>query len=350
MEAASLLGRLVAQPSYSKEEEETANVLYCFLQEKGFAPKRSANNVWAEAGSYNPSLPTVLLNSHHDTARPCEGWETHPHELVFEGEKLIGLGANDAGASLCCMLIAFCEFQNQSLPFNLIFLASAEEEISGPNGMESMVNLLPPIDMAIVGEPTGMAMAVAEKGLMVLDCFASGEGGHAARDIGKNAIYEAMKDIEWFKGFSFPKLSPTLGPVKMSVTQIQAGLQHNQVPASCHFVVDLRSTEAYSNGEILEIIRENVSCEVRPRSLRLKASGLPQAHFFRNMAIALDIPTFGSPTLSDQALMPWPSIKMGPGQSERSHQANEFVLWEELTAGILGYTSILNYLKSTIDT
>jgi acetylornithine deacetylase len=339
-----LLEELIRIPSFSKEENRTADLLEKYLHSQGYSPTRMFNNVWAANKFYDALKPTLLLNSHHDTVRPAGQWTTNPHAPVLHGEKLIGLGANDAGASLVTMLAAFRYFYTQDLPFNIVFAATAEEEISGENGIEKVFLHLGKVDFAIVGEPTGMNVAVAEKGLIVLDCVSKGVAGHAARKEGINAITLALKDLAWFNSYKFEKASKWLGEVSMSVTMINAGSQHNVVPAECTFTADIRITDAYTTDEVLDIIRKNVECEITPRSKRLKPSGIDESHCLFRTARALEKIVFGSPTLSDQALIPVPSIKMGPGESSRSHTTDEYILLPELRAGIEGYIEFINAL------
>ncbi len=345
-EAIALLQQLIAIPSFSKEEDKTADVLEGFLNEKGGKVNRSGNNVWVRNDHYDPQKPTLLLNSHHDTVRPNAGYSKDPFAPQVEGGKLYGLGSNDAGGSLVSLIATFLHFKSATnLNFNILLAATAEEEISGKNGIESIIPELAKIDFAIVGEPTLMQLAIAEKGLMVLDCYVHGKAGHAAREEGENAIYKAWKDIEWFRTFRFEKESVMLGKVKMQVTQIEAGSQHNVVPDSCHFVVDVRATDAYSLEDTLKIIQDHVDCEVKPRSVRLQPSGIDKGHPILEVAKELDIETYGSPTLSDQALMAWPSVKIGPGDSARSHTADEYIGLDEIEKGIEGYVKIIDELN-----
>lgn len=337
-----LLKDLISIESFSKQEAGTAQRLKDFFSEREMSFEESGYNIWLKNKYFNESLPTVLLNSHHDTVKPNPNWTYNPFKPTVEGDRLTGLGSNDAGGPLVSLIGTFLYFyEKESLPFNLVMACSSEEEISGKGGMESIVPKLGNIDFAIVGEPTGTELAVAEKGLMVLDCVAKGKAGHAAREEGVNAILKAIEDINWFHSYQFENVSETLGPVKMSVTQIEAGTQHNVVPAQCKFVVDVRTTDAYSNLEVLEIIRRHVSCEVTPRSTRLNPSGIDENHKLVKAADILGINKFGSSTLSDQALMPWASVKMGPGLSERSHTADEFIYLSEIEAGIDRYIALL---------
>ena len=340
-----LLKNLIATPSFSKEEDKTAQLIHDFLAKKSIEIQRIQNNIIARNKYFDNKKKTILLNSHHDTVKPNASWKKDPFTPIVEDGKLYGLGSNDAGGPLVSLMATFVHFYNQrDLKYNLIFAATAEEEISGKNGIELMLPILSEIDFAIVGEPTNLQMAVAEKGLMVLDCIAKGKSGHAAREEGENAIYKAMKDIGWFKGYRFDEQSKILGDIKMSVTMINAGTQHNVVPDECRFVVDVRSTDAYTNEEILDIIRENVDCEVTARSTRLQPSGLPEEHILWKCTHDLNIRTFGSPTLSDQALMPFSSVKIGPGDSARSHTADEYIKTREIKNGIDLYINLLKKL------
>jgi acetylornithine deacetylase/succinyl-diaminopimelate desuccinylase-like protein len=343
--ALGLLEQLIAIPSFSKEEEKTASVLEGFFKQYSIPCERKGNNVWARNKYFDAKLPTILLNSHHDTVRPNPGYTRDPFSPTIEDEKLYGLGSNDAGGPLVSLMATFLYFfSQQNLKYNIVMAATAEEEISGTGGIESIWELLPNIDFAIVGEPTLSKMAVAEKGLMVLDCIAKGKAGHAAREEGVNAIYVAMKDIGWFRNFSFPKVSATLGAVKMTVTIINAGKQHNVVPSECLYTVDVRVTDMYTLEEVLETIKTNVSSSVTPRSLRMRSSGIPENHQLVAAAEKLNIEMYGSPTTSDQALIPVPSVKMGPGDSARSHTADEFIYIAELVKGIDTYIAVLNQI------
>ncbi len=342
--AIELLKQLIAIRSYSGEEEQTAELLFRYLKEHGFDPERKKNNVWAFAGSRDAAKPTILLNSHHDTVKATSNWSYDPFSPTESGNKLIGLGSNDAGAPLVCLLLVFFELAQKEQPYNLAFLASAEEETSGRNGVPIVLDELGAVDVAVVGEPTSMDMAVAERGLIVLDCVSRGLSGHAARNEGVNALYEAMNDINWFRSFSFEKRSDMLGAVTMAVTQIGAGSQHNVVPDECRFVVDVRPNECYTNEEVVDIIRSHVKCEVNPRSLHLNASGIDEEHPVVQRAKKMGIRTCGSQTLSDQVHMPFPSVKMGPGDTRRSHTADEFIYLHEIDQGIERYLNFLNGL------
>ena len=341
-EATELLSKLIAIPSISREEELAANQVQQYLEEQGMDTGRKGNNVWCLSPDFSLKKPTLLLNSHIDTVKPVSGWTRDPFLPTLENGKLYGLGSNDAGASLVSLMQVFMQLCRTTQSYNLIFLASCEEEVSGKEGIESVLPLLPPVNFAIVGEPTEMQPAIAEKGLMVLDVTAHGKSGHAARNEGINAIYLAMKDIAWFQEYQFEKVSPLLGPVKMSVTMVNAGTQHNVIPDKCSFVVDIRSNECYSNQELYDIIRQHVASEVKARSFRLSSSHVEVTHPLVQRIVALGRQPFGSPTLSDQALMPFPSLKMGPGKSCRSHTADEFICLSEIEEAIALYLKILD--------
>lgn len=343
--AIGFLKKLIATSSFSKNENETLLLFILLFEEKQIAFETVKNNIWAKNINFDPTKPTILLNSHHDTVKPNVSYTRDPFEAEIVEDKLFGLGSNDAGGSLVALLATFLHFYSKTnLPYNLVFAASGEEEISGKDGIELLIKSLPKIDLAIVGEPTLMDMAVAEKGLMVLDCEAKGIAGHAARNEGKNAIYAAIEDINWFKAYEFENVSDTLGPIKMTTTLIQAGTQHNVVPDTCTFVVDVRATDAYSLEDTLAIIRQNVKSNVTPRSVRLKPSGIKLEHPIVKKGITLGMKPYGSPTLSDQALMPFTSIKIGPGDSARSHTADEFIFVEEIYDGIEKYINLLTDL------
>ncbi len=341
-QAVDLLQQLISIPSFSKEETLTADLIEKFLQGHGVKTQRKLNNIWAWNKHFDASKPTILLNSHHDTVKPNSGYTRDPFDAKIEEGKLYGLGSNDAGGCLVSLINVFLYFNNRgNLKYNFCLATTAEEEISGANGLELIIPELGKLDFGIVGEPTQMQLAIAERGLMVLDCVAHGKAGHAAREEGENAIYKAMADIEWFRTFRFPKESEVFGPIKMSVTIINAGSQHNVVPASCTFTVDVRVTDAYRNEEVLEIIREHVSSDVSPRSIRLKPSKIEKDHPIVKAGIDLGRLTYGSPTTSDQSLLDIPSLKVGPGDSARSHTADEFVFVEEIREGIELYIKML---------
>lgn len=342
-QATELLKQLIATPSFSKEEENTAQLIATFLSGKGIPFQQKKNNLWAFNRHFDASKPSVLLNSHHDTVKPNTSWTLNPFEPIEKDGKLYGLGSNDAGGCLVSLIATFCHFYDQeNLRYNLILATTAEEEISGKEGLEIVAPELPEIEFAIVGEPTEMHLAVAEKGLLVLDCTSVGKSGHAARDEGENAIYKAIADIDWIRNYQFPKVSPTLGPVKMSVTILNAGTQHNVVPDKCTFTVDVRVTDQYALQEIIDIIGENIQSEIAPRSIRLRPSSISIDHPIVQAGIALGRQTYGSPTTSDQALLDCPSLKMGPGHSGRSHAADEFIYLEEINQGIRQYIQMLD--------
>jgi acetylornithine deacetylase len=337
-EAISLLRYMIETPSLSREEEHTANLINGFLIAEGVKTQRIKNNVYAYNKHYDEAKPTILLNSHHDTVKPNAGYTNDPFEPIVKDGILYGLGSNDAGGCLVSLIATFLYFYEQeNLKYNFVIAATAEEEISGRNGIELTLPMLGKIDFAIVGEPTEMNAAIAEKGLMVLDCVVKGKSGHAAREEGENALYKALKDIQWFKDYEFERVSETLGEMKMSVTVIESGTQHNVVPDTCKFVVDVRVTDAYENLEVVELIRQHVDCEVTPRSTRLTSSGIDMNHPFVQAAIQNGATTYGSPTMSDQALFSGVSVKMGPGKSERSHTADEFIYLSEIEEGIEKY-------------
>ncbi len=342
-DAISLLKQLIATPSLSKEEDNTADLIEQFLQAKGVTAFRFLNNVWAKNQYFSPDKPTILLNSHHDTVKPNKAYTLNPFEPIIKDEKLYGLGSNDAGGCLVSLIATFLHYYHRSdLQYNLVLAATAEEEISGHNGVEILLPRLPKIDCGIVGEPTLLQMAVAEKGLLVLDCTAMGKPGHAAREEGDNAIYKAVKDIQWFKDYRFDRVSDLLGPMKMTVTIINAGSQHNVVPHECKFTTDVRVNERYTFEEVLEIIRANTVSEVHPRSSRLRSTSIALDHPLVKSGIALGRTYYGSPTTSDKALMPFPTLKFGPGDSARSHSADEFIWIHEIGEGIDMYIQLID--------
>ena len=342
-DAIELLKDLIQTESFSKQEDDTAAILEEFFRERNIPFRRKKNNIWAKNKYFDASKPTVLLNSHHDTVKPNPSWTLNPlNPLVKEG-KLYGLGSNDAGGCLVSLIATFCYYYHRNdLKYNVVMAVSAEEEISGRDGLEILVPEMPVIEFAIVGEPTQMHLAVAEKGLLVLDCIAHGKSGHAARDEGENALYKAVKDITWFQNYKFPKVSENLGPIKMSVTMINAGTQHNVVPDTCKFTVDIRVTEQYTLEEITDVVKKNIESEVVPRSIRLRPSSIPKEHPIVQAGISMGRNTYGSPTTSDQALLDCPSLKMGPGDSARSHTADEFIYLDEIEEGIKIYITMLS--------
>ena len=347
-DAKKLLGQLIACPSLSREEDGTATIIEDFFNTKGIPTHRLHNNVWASNVLFDPNKPTILLNSHHDTVKANPSWAVDPFSALEIDGKLIGLGSNDAGASLVCLILTFCHFYEAQLPFNLVIAATGEEENSGANGIESLLKSseFPKISWAIIGEPTDCQLAIAEKGLMVIDAVSTGKSGHAAREEGINAIDLAIEDILKINAYKFPKNSTLLGPVKTSVTVINAGKQHNVIPEICEFSIDCRVNECYSLEEVFETLQQLVKAELKPRSLRLKPSKIESQHPIVQAAEKLGIPTFGSPTLSDQTLLHCPSVKIGPGHSGRSHTADEYILLDELKQGIQTYQTLLEQLNS----
>lgn len=345
-DAITLLQELIATPSFSREEEKTAGILARFFSVRDIAAHWVGNNIYAANRYFDPNKPSILLNSHHDTVKPNPQYTRDPFAATIEEGKLFGLGSNDAGGCLVSLIAVFLYFNDRKdLKYNLVIAATAEEEISGTGGIEYTLPYLPPIEAAIVGEPTQMQMAVAERGLMVLDCISHGKAGHAARNEGENAIYKAMQDIDWFRNYQFEKDSPLLGPCKMSVTVIETeNKAHNVVPASCKFVVDTRINELYSFEEVIDIVRTHVQCEVKPRSTRLRSTSISMDHPLVKAGLSLGRSYYGSPTTSDKALMPFPALKMGPGDSARSHTADEFIYVDEINKGIELYIQLLNQL------
>ena len=341
-QAVDLLRQLIVIPSFSREEDKTADLLEQYLKSKGIETHRKINNIWAWNKHFDTAKPTILLNSHHDTVKPNTGYTRDPFDAKIEDGKLYGLGSNDAGGCLVSLIHTFLHFYDrEDLKYNFCLATTAEEEISGVNGLELIIPDLGKLDFGIVGEPTQMQLAIAEKGLMVIDCVAHGKSGHAAREEGTNAIYKAIEDINWFRTYRFPAESELFGPVKMSVTIINAGSQHNVVPANCNFTVDVRVTDAYRNEEVLEIIRQHVQCDVTPRSIRLKPSKIDKDHPIVQAGLALGRTTYGSPTTSDQSLLDIQSLKVGPGDSARSHTADEFIYVDEIREGIDLYIQML---------
>ena len=338
----ALLKQLISIQSFSREEHETADAIEHFLQQRNIKTNRKLNNIWAYNKYFDAAKPTLLLNSHHDTVKPNSGYTRDPYDAATEDGKLYGLGSNDAGGCLVSLIATFLHYYEvEGLAYNICLAATAEEEVSGNNGLECILPDLGELEFGIVGEPTQMNLAIAERGLLVLDCTSQGKAGHAAREEGDNAIYKALKDIDWFRSYRFSKVSEMFGPLKMSVTIINAGSQHNVVPATCTFTVDVRVTDAYTNEEVLKIIRTNVDCEVNARSVRLKPSSIDKGHPIVQSGIALGRTTYGSPTTSDQALLSIPSLKVGPGDSARSHMADEYIHINEIEEGIALYIKML---------
>ena len=345
-EAIDLLKQLIATPSFSKEEDNSSAVIKTFLESHEVKTEQYLYNIRATNEYFDANKPTILLNSHHDTVKPNKGYTLDPFSPGEKDGKLFGLGSNDAGGSLVSLIATFLYYyEKENLKYNVVLAATAEEEISGHNGIEVLLSQLGKIDFAIVGEPTQMQMAVAEKGLMVLDCTSNGKAGHAAREEGDNAIYKAIKDIEWFSSYKFDKISDLLGPVKMSVTVIETDNKaHNVVPAQCKYVVDCRVNELYSFEEMLETIRQNVQSEVKPRSTRLRSSAIALDHPLVKAGLKMGRTYYGSPTTSDKALMNFPALKIGPGDSARSHTADEYIYVDEIKEGIELYIQLLNQL------
>lgn len=343
-ESVELLKQLISTPSFSKEESDTAAILGRFFALKGISASRVGNNIFSLNEHFDESKPTILLNSHHDTVKPNKGYTIDPFIPIEKDGKLFGLGSNDAGGCLASLVATFLYFYpQQNLKYNIALAATAEEEISGTGGIEMIIPYLPKINCAIVGEPTQMQMAVAERGLMVLDCVAHGKAGHAARNEGENALYKAMRDVEWFQNYKFEKNSELLGSCKFSVTSIETeNKQHNVVPAQCKYVVDVRVNELYSFDELFQIIRSNVESDVAARSMRLRSTMISLDHPLVKAGTKLGRTYYGSPTTSDKALMPFPALKIGPGDSARSHTANEFIYLEEIKEGIELYIQLLN--------
>jgi acetylornithine deacetylase len=346
MQAIELLKKLISTPSFSGEETNTADLIYVFLCERNIGTHRFLNNVWAKNKYYSPEKPVLLLNSHHDTVKPSPAYSRNPFSPEIEDGKLYGLGSNDAGGSVVALLSVFCDLYEKHLPYNLVIAITAEEEAICKNGISALWQHLGQIDFAIVGEPTQMQAAIAERGLIVLDCVAKGVPGHAARNEGKNALYEAIDDILWFKNYKFPKVSELMGEVKMTVTVIHSGTQHNVIPSKCEYVVDIRPTDCYDNEEIVEIIKSNVKSRISPRSLHLKASAISDEHILVKTVKSLDIPCYISPTTSDISRISVPAIKIGPGNSIRSHTADEFIYLAEIDAAVKCYKIILEKLKT----
>lgn len=341
-DAVQLLKKLIATPSVSRNEKDAADIMEQTIRSYGFEPQREANNLWIIDPHYDESRPTLLLNAHIDTVKPVASWSRDPFSPDVEDGVLYGLGSNDCGGGLCSLLQIFRMLTEKPQSYNLIYLASAEEEVSGKDGITRALPLLPHIDLAIVGEPTGMNPAVAEKGLMVLDVIAHGKSGHAARNEGVNAIYEALDDMRWIRDYKFEKVSEFLGPTKMTLTVVNAGTQHNVIPDKCTMLVDIRTNEFYDNEEVYEFIRQHLKSEVKAHSFRLKSSRIDPEQPLIRKCVAMGMKPFGSPTLSDQALMHFPSFKLGPGESSRSHSANEFIRISEIRNAIAKYETLLD--------
>jgi acetylornithine deacetylase len=342
--AVTLLKQLIATPSFSKEENDTAELIIDFFQEHDIPHARVGNNIYAKNKFYDPAKQSILLNSHHDTVKPNKSYTMDPFTPVEKDGKLYGLGSNDAGGCLVSLMATFLHFYDkQKLRYNVVFAASAEEEISGVNGIELVLPYLGQIDFGIVGEPTKLEMAVAERGLMVIDCIAQGRPGHAARNEGENALYKALEDIQWIRNCQFEKVSDLLGESRMSVTVIETeNKQHNVVPAQCKFVIDVRVNELYTFDEILESLKNNLKSQFKPRTTRMKSTSIPLDHPLVKAGLEMGRTYYGSPTTSDKALMPFPALKMGPGDSARSHTADEYIYLDEIRNGIELYIKLLN--------
>lgn len=347
MDTIGLLKNLIRIPSVSREEGAAADFLESWMRDNGFDVRRLGNNLWVESGPRD-DRPTVLLNAHIDTVKPASGYTRDPFEPSVEDGCLYGLGSNDDGGSLAALLETYSLLIRKPQPYRLVFSATAEEEVSGKGGLDLIFPELGQIDFGVIGEPTGMRMAVAERGLMVLDCTAFGKSGHAARNEGVNALYKAIDDIQWFRTHTFDRVSDFLGAVKMTVTQINAGTQHNVVPDRCSFVVDVRPNGMYTNPELLEMIKSSVSCEVKERSTRIGSSHIPLTHPAVARGLSLGLEPFGSPTTSNQALCHFPTLKIGPGDSARSHSADEYVRLDEISEGVKTYVALLDGLKLSV--
>lgn len=344
-DAVELLKALIETPSVSRNEEEAANVLASYLDKWGLPYGREANNLWVGCLDWDNNRPTLMMNAHIDTVKPVATWNRMPYVAQLEGDKLYGLGANDCGGGLVSLLQTYRIMLHKPRHYNILWVASAEEEVSGRNGFSRVMNHLPKIDVGIVGEPTGMQPAIAERGLMVIDGYADGVSGHAARQEGVNAIYEALDDLVFLRDYKFRKESKLLGATTLSVTVIEAGTQHNVVPDKLHFVIDVRTNEFYQNEFLFEFLRKKMKkCRLEARSFRLHSSSIPEDHPVVQRCLAMGMKPFGSPTLSDQALMPFPTLKLGPGESSRSHSADEFICLSEIEKAIETYVNLLSDL------
>ena len=345
-DAVELLKALIETPSVSRNEENAANLLASYLDKWQLPYGREANNLWVGCPDWQNNRPTVMLNAHIDTVKPVSSWTRDPYKASQEGDILYGLGSNDCGGGLVSLLQTYRIMLNKPRNYNILWVASAEEEVSGSNGFSRVLSRLPNIDVAIVGEPTGMQPAIAEKGLMVIDGYADGVSGHAARNEGVNAIYEALDDLVWLRDYRFRKVSPLLGETKMTVTVVEAGTQHNVIPDSLHFVIDIRTNEYYQNEFVFEFLRKKMKkCRLEARSFRLHSSSITESHPLIKKCKAMGMRPFGSPTLSDQALMPFTSVKLGPGKSSRSHSANEYIRISEIENAIETYVKLLSDIR-----
>lgn len=344
-DAVTLLKELIAIPSVSRNEDKAADKLSEYLNLWGLPHGRDGNNLWVGCPDWDNNRPTIMLNAHIDTVKPVSTWTRDPFLPTQEGDMIYGLGSNDCGGGLVSLLQAYRIMLHRPRNYNLLWVASAEEEVSGANGFSRVLSKLPNIAVAIVGEPTGMQPAIAEKGLMVIDGYAYGRSGHAARNEGVNAIYEALDDLVWLRDYKFRKSSPLLGPTKMTVTVVESGTQHNVIPDTLHFVIDVRTNEFYQNEYLFEFLcKKMTKCELKARSFRLHSSSIPQDHPLIRRCMEHGMQPFGSPTLSDQALMPFPSFKLGPGDSSRSHSADEYIKISEIQQAIDTYVSLLDGL------
>ena len=340
-EAVELLSRLISTPSVSREETAAADTLVDFIEKYGLPVTRIGNNILIQE-ALDDNKPTLLLNAHIDTVKPVSTWKRDPFTPTIEDDRLYGLGSNDCGGGLVSLLQVYRAMRGLPTPYNLVYLASCEEEVGGANGFSLALPQLPKIDVAIVGEPTGMQPAIAEKGLMVIDAVAHGVSGHAAREEGVNAIYEAIEDLQFIRNYKFRKKSLLLGPTKMTVTIINSGSQHNVIPDECHFTIDVRTNEFYQNEFLFAFLQKHLKSELKARSFRLSSSHIPVGHPLIQRCVDMGMNPFGSPTLSDQALMPFPSFKLGPGQSARSHSADEFICISEIEQAIATYIKLLS--------
>lgn len=343
-----LLKQLIAIPSPSRDEGAAADCLQKWMEAAGLDVHRTLNNVWVESEPIG-TKPTILLNAHLDTVKPAPGYTHDPYEAEQEGDRIYGLGSNDDGGSLVALLEVYLRMCKQNLPYRLVYAATAEEEVCGAGGIDAVFDEIGEVELGIIGEPTGMNMAVAEKGLLVLDCVSTGVSGHAARNEGVNALYLAIEDINWFRNYHFEKVSEHLGEVKMTVTIIEAGTQHNVVPDSCRFTVDVRPNGEYTNLEILDIIKSHVKCSVTPRSTRHNSSCIPMEHPFVQAGLALGLKAFGSPTTSNQTRCSFTTIKIGPGESSRSHTADEYICESEIASAIDIYIKLLESYGNTLE-
>lgn len=342
-EAVALLKQLIAIPSVSREEEKAADLMQNALEKYGLPTCREGNNIWVMSEGWDNNKPTIMLNAHIDTVKPVATWTRNPHKPEIEGDRLYGLGSNDCGGGLVSLMQVFRLLtQKDYLPYNLIYLASCEEEVSGAGGIRSVFPKLPKVDVAIVGEPTGMQPAVAERGLMVIDAVAHGKSGHAARNEGVNAIYEALDDLVFIRDYKFDKVSPLLGPTKMQCTVVNSGTQHNVVPDECRFIIDVRTNENHKNEDVFEFLQTKLKSDLKARSFHLHSSSIPMEHPLIQRCIEMGLEPYGSPTLSDQALMRFPSFKMGPGASARSHAADEYICISEIEDAISKYMELLS--------